>query len=160
MVEVVTNESVHKYLGRHISGDLKRRHVAELNHRISLAWGSFHKHRRVLTNKNVSISLRLKLFDAVVSSTFLFALHTLPLTGSQLQKLDTVQRRMFRSMVGWVRIDDESWRDTMSRMKTRVNAALGIRPVGKNWTRQLARKPHHFVVQMLQTPNWASAVDA
>ena len=72
---------------------------------------------RVLVNKHVSIKLRMKCLDAVVTPTILFGLHTLALTGVQLSKLDSIQRRVLQSMVGWIRIQEESWHDTMSRMK-------------------------------------------
>ena len=36
----------------------------------------FHRHRRELVNKHVSIKLRMKFFDAVVTPTILFGLHT------------------------------------------------------------------------------------
>ena len=71
----------------------------------------------LLVNKHVSIKLRMKFFDAVVTPTILFGLHTLALTGVQLSKRDSIRKRMLRSMVGWIRIQDESWHDTMSRMK-------------------------------------------
>ena len=41
----------------------------------------FHRHRRVLVNKHVSIKLRMKFFDAVVTPTMLFGIHTLALTA-------------------------------------------------------------------------------
>ena len=66
----------------------------------------------------------MKFFDAVVMPTILFGLHTLALTGVQLSKLDSLHKRMLRSMVWWIRIQDESWHDTMSRMKSRVSKAL------------------------------------
>ena len=126
MLEVLMHSDAHKYLGRQISGNLSQRHVTELRHRIRVTWYKFQRHRKVLTNKHVSIKLRLKLFDAVVTPTILYGLHTLPLTHFQLQKLDALQRRMLRSIVGWVRAEGEPWRMTMHRMKLRVNAHLGI----------------------------------
>ena len=41
----------------------------------------FPRHRRVLVNKHVSIKLRMKFFDAVVTPTMLFGIHTLALTA-------------------------------------------------------------------------------
>ena len=107
MVEVLMPDSVHKYLGRHLDGKLFQRHITELNHRIHVAWYKFQLHRKVLTNRHVSIKLRLKLFDAIVTPTVLYGLHTLSLTQQQLQKLDIVLRRMLRSIVGWIRVSDE-----------------------------------------------------
>ena len=80
----------------------------------------------------------MQFFDAVVTPTMLFGLHTLALTAVQLSKLESIQRRMFRSMVGWIRIQDETWHDTMSRMKTRVATALPQNLI-ETWTTRLAK---------------------
>ena len=157
MVQVLTGDQTHKYLGRSLCGSLVRRHVVEFNHRVQLAWNKFHRHRRVLVNKNVSIKLRMKFFDAVVTPTILFGLHTSALAGVQLSKLDSIQRRMLRSMVGWIRIQDESWHDTMSRMKSRVAKALHQHPI-EAWTRRLARCQHSFAVRVAQTTGWVTRV--
>ena len=58
----------HKYLGRHIPGNLKQRGCVDLNH------------RTIVANKHVSFKLRLKLFNAVVTTAMLFSLHTFALT--------------------------------------------------------------------------------
>ncbi|OLP96509.1 Myosin-12 [Symbiodinium microadriaticum] len=157
MVQVLTGDQTHKYLGRSLCGSLARRHVVEFNHRVQLAWNKFHRHRRVLVNKYVPIKLRMKFFDAVVTPTILFGLHTLALTGVQLSKLDSIQRRMLRSMVGWIRIQDESWHDTMSRMKSRVAKDLHQHPI-EAWTRRLARCQHSFAVRVAQTNGWVTHV--
>jgi len=138
-------------------GSLTQRHVVEFNHRVQVAWNKFHRHRRILVNKDVSIKLRMKFFDSVVTPTMLFGLHTLALTGVQLSKLDSIQRRMLRSMVGWIRIQDESWHDTMSRMKSRVAAALRQQPV-ETWTRRLAKNQHFFAVRVAHTNGWVARV--
>ena len=122
MVQVLTGDQTHKYMGRSLCGSLARKHVVEFTHRVQL--NKFHRHRRVLVNKHVSIKFRRRVFDAVVTPTLLFGLHTLALTGLRLSKRDSIQRRMLRSMVAWIQIQDESWHDSMSRMKSRVAKAL------------------------------------
>ena len=57
----------------------------------------------MLTHKHISVKLRLRLFDAVVTPTILFSSITMPLTASDQNQMDAVQRRMLRSLVGWVR---------------------------------------------------------
>ena len=146
MVGALTGDQTHKCLGRRLCGSLARRHVVEFKHRVQLAW---HGH--------VSIKLRMKFFDAVVTPTILFGLHTLAFTGVQLSKLDSIQRRMLRSMVGWIRIQDESWHDTMSRMKIRVAKALHQHPI-ETWTKRLARCQHSFAVRVAQTNGWVTRV--
>jgi len=157
MVEVLMPDSVHKYLGRHLDGNLFQRHITELNHRIHVAWYKLQLHRKVLTNRHVSIKLRLKLFDATVTPTVLYGLHTLSLTQQQLQKLDIVLRRMLRSIVGWIRVSDEPWPETMKRMKLRVEQALKQYPV-EMWTTRLARRQYHFASQVAESDSWARHV--
>jgi len=113
-IDVMKSNGAHKYLGRTYNGDLtKRRHIG-FQHRVRLAWAKFNHYREALTNKQISIEVRLRLFDAVVTPTILFGLMTMPLTASDLNQLDTIQRRI-RSLLGWVRVQDEPWRDMMSR---------------------------------------------
>ena len=51
LVHVLHEGSSHKYLGRHIPGNLKQRGCVELHHRKTIAWAKFNKHRTILTNK-------------------------------------------------------------------------------------------------------------
>ena len=74
MVEIIQEHSHHKYLGKYLSGETAFRGNIEVNHRIQCAWFKFGQHRDVLCNKNVSIQLRLKLFDTTVTPTILFGL--------------------------------------------------------------------------------------
>ena len=106
----------------------------------------------IFLHKHVSIALRLRFFGTVLTPTVLFGLHVLPLTLSQIHALDALQRRMRRSVVGWVRVANEDWHSTMSR-KHRLTAALHI-----HWSGQLARRQYNFTFQLLRIPNWAAAV--
>ena len=90
-------------------------------------------------NKSVSIKLRLKLFDSVVTPTALFGLSTLPMTTGQLQQLDATQRRMLRSIVGWVRLAEDDWAATMRRVNAKLERALAEYPLS-SWTDALARR--------------------
>ena len=116
-VEILSGRSKHKYLGKTLVGDLRHRAEVELGHRLQVTWAKFHKHRHVLTNKHVALKLRLKFFDSALSPTVLFGLATLPLSKSQLQRLDVTQRKMLRTIVGWVAVDSTDWKTTMQRMK-------------------------------------------
>ena len=62
-MQVLTGDQTHKYMGRSLCGSLARKHVVELTHRVQLAWNKFHRHRRVLVNKHVSIKFRRRVFD-------------------------------------------------------------------------------------------------
>ena len=129
MVQVIHAETVHKYLGRNLRGNFLARRKSEFAHRLQ-AWSTFHKYTHILLNKHVSLVLRLKLFDALVSPAMLFGHATLPLTKGCLQKLGVVQKRMLRSIVGWVRIHDAlSWRDIMAQMNHTLAIATTLYPM-------------------------------
>ena len=83
----------HKFLRRHLSGNLNNLAHCEVRHRIKVAWVKFGLHSETLCNKNVSIRLRMRLFDSVVNPSLLFALAILPLHASCIEKLDVVQRK-------------------------------------------------------------------
>ena len=59
LVHVLHEGSSHKYLGRHILGNLKQLGCVELHHRKTIAWAKFNKHRTILTSKHVSLKLFL-----------------------------------------------------------------------------------------------------
>ena len=135
-VEVLWGDRSHSYLGKLLCGDLSKRSSVELRHRIQAAWAKFRSHKQVLCNPHISLKLRLQYFEATITPSVLYGLTTLPLTQSQLDKLDAAQRRMLRSIVGWVRIEGEDWCDTMHRMKLRLQHALAMHPL-RPWTQQL-----------------------
>ena len=155
LVHVLHEGSSHKYLGRHILGNLKQRGCVELHHRKTIAWAKFNKHRTVLTNKHVSLKLRLKFFNAVVTPAMIFSLHTLALTKVQLESIDVLQRKMLRSIVGWVRLNGEDWSDTMRRMNHRLSVALELFPIPP-WTEQLAKRQFLFAAKIASEQSWSS----
>lgn len=158
LVEVLYGQVAHKYLGRKIPGDLRSRNSVEVAHRIRCAWAKFCQHRDVLTDKNVSLSSRLRLFATVVSPCVLFGLAACALTTVQVESIDTVQRRMLRLIVGWVRTGDEPWADTMRRMRDRVARAMSIFPI-EAWSAQLARRKFKMAGRfMARGQDWPSII--
>ena len=92
------------------------------------------------------------LYLAVVSPAMLFGLATLPLTKVCLQKLGVVQRRMFRSIVGWVRIhDDQNWRDIMVQMNHRMAIANILFPM-EDWEDRLFRSKFRLAHRIARSP--------
>ena len=51
--------------------------------------------------------------------------------------MDQLQMKMVRRIVGWRRLPEESWRDTMSRMKIRIRNARSQYPF-EDWSRRYA----------------------
>ena len=86
IVQIFVIGATHKYLGRLLPGNLENRSETEIQHRLQSAWYNFHKHQRTLVNKNVSVKLRLKLFDAAVSPCINFGLNALPLHQKMQEK--------------------------------------------------------------------------
>ena len=157
LVHVLHEGSSHKYLGRHIPGNLKQRGRVELHHRKTIAWAKFNKHRTILTNKHVSLKLRLKFFNAVVTPAMVFSLHTLALTKVQLENINVLQRKMLQSIVGWVRVNGEDWSETMRRMNHRLSVALELFPLPP-WTEQLAKRQFQFAAKVASEQSWSSVV--
>ena len=71
----------------------------ELSSRIASAWGAFSKHKEELTCRRFRIGDRLKLFEAVVSTTVLYGCETWTLKVEQQRRLRSVQRKMLRMIL-------------------------------------------------------------
>ena len=78
----------------------------------------------------------MKLFDAVVAPSILFGLSALPLYQHHLDKLGTTQRKLMRTIVGWVRHPGEEWNITMRRMNDRLSNASRQYPI-KSWNQKI-----------------------
>ena len=99
------------YLGKRLN--LRTTHKTELNHRISKAWAKISTYRTELTDKRVSLSDRLRLFNAVIGPTVLYGCGCWAMTDSRKKKLRGCQRKMLRTILGKARAklngtDDES----------------------------------------------------
>ena len=122
-IKVLHDHEFHRYLGRHLCLSASDRIDAEFRHRKHQAWAAFHKHKKVILNKHVSLAKRLQYFDMCVTPSMLFSLSSFPLSSAKLQEMDRLQRRMLRRIIGWRRFDDEDWRHTMTRMNDRMSQA-------------------------------------
>ena len=92
----------------------------------------FNEHRDTLLNRHVSLRLRLKVFDSVITPTIVFGRMTCPLTSNQFQKLEVVRNRMLRSIVGSAPVVDNDWHALVQKLES----ALQISNVGP-WTERL-----------------------
>ena len=149
MIWILKEDAAHRYLGRLLNLHSKRRVKIELDNRFKSAWAAFHKHRKWLVNQYVPVGLRLRLFDAVVSPSVLFALSVLPVGKCDLQQLQVLQRRMLRLIVGWRRIDGEDWAITMHRMKKRISDALSHHKID-DWQDKMLRHRWKFAIHVVQ----------
>jgi len=87
-----------KYLGRNIC--MENSQEVELHNRIRAGWAKFMANRSELTSKHYTLNARLKLFDAIVSPTVLYAAGTWTLTKQQEHSLNCTQRKMLRMIFG------------------------------------------------------------
>ena len=110
----------------------------------------------VFEDKLVPIQLRLKLFDAVVTSTVLYSLETCPLSESLGTRLDVVQRKMLRRMVGWVSSSGDSWEDIGRRMKNRLQQCLDKSPV-IDWSEAVYNRKSKCFNSIDAAPLWISS---
>ena len=149
MIWILKEDAAHRYLGRLLNLHSKRRVKIELDNRFKSAWAAFHKHRKWLVNQYVPVGLRLRLFDAVVSPSVLFALSVLPVGKCDLQQLQVLQRRMLRLIVGWRRIDGEDWAITMHRMKKRISDALSHHKID-DWQDKMLRHRWKYAIHVVQ----------
>ena len=84
---------------------------------------------KLACHAHVSLTRGFETKNEPFSPTAMFGLASLPLTQRFLHKLDVVQRRMLRSIVGWVRIPDEPWENTMRRVNQRMEHAAYLHPL-------------------------------
>eukprot|EP00973_Karenia_brevis_P033083 4565612-Karenia_brevis.AAC.1 len=89
-----------------------------------MAWYQFHKRSYIFKNPALSIKKKLRFFDAYVTPSALYGLAAIAITTTSLQTLGIVQRKMLRLMVGWTRVQDETWEATMHQMKMKIKYAL------------------------------------
>ena len=133
MVEMLSNEQKHKYLGRMFSGEVRNRGKVAVEHRIRCGWMKYHSLQYTFEDKHIPVKLRLKLFEAAITSTVVYSLETCPLTENLLYRLDVVQRTMLRRIIGWVSVSDESWEERGHRMKLRFQRCMEKCPVN-DWS--------------------------
>lgn len=155
LVAIIQDNESHKYLGRHLPGNIYERARVEVGHRIQSAWYKYRLYARTMTNRNISVKLRLKLFDAVVTPSMLFGLAAIPIHQTALNKIVVTQRKMIRKIVGWVRVANEPWETTMRRMKQRTERALQQFDI-QQWDKRLCaiRWDHIARIKRLPAESW------
>ena len=59
---------------------------------------------------------------------------------AQLSDLDILQRKLLRSLVGWVICTDDTWKEAGHKMKLRLEAALALYPIEPSSTQLASRR--------------------
>ena len=99
-LEVLEPTNSHKWLGCPLSTANTGNRQQEMNYRLQNASRAFQANRWILCDKNVSLALRLKFFDAMVTSVVCFAAGHRKVYVGELRKLDVHCRKLLRRMVG------------------------------------------------------------
>ena len=114
----------------------------------------YERHGERFTNVNAqywttkSLRLRLKMFTASIGPILLTGMTVLLMTRYHLQKLDILQRKMLRRIVGWRRIDGEDWKATMKRMNDRLEQGHNLY-VCQPWSMVYARSQWRYIKHMV-----------
>eukprot|EP00973_Karenia_brevis_P007172 972592-Karenia_brevis.AAC.1 len=147
-VEVLSGDHCHKYLGRKLNLGSKQRQQFEIDFRHKQAWAAYHKFQHCLVNHQISLKLRLKLFDAVIPPTALFGLGAITMTAHQRESFGILQRKMLRNIVGWSRKADETWEETMHNMQDKIHHAMEKYHRCKAWEQEISKIYFNYAVYM------------
>ena len=151
LVHVLHEGSSHKYLGRHILGNLKQRGCVELHHRKTIAWAKFNKHRTIVTNKHVSLKLRLEILQCCCHASHAFQFAHVGIDESALRKALTYYSAKCCDQL----LNGEDWFNAMGRMNHRLSVALELFPIPP-WTEQLAKRQFLLAAKKTSEQSWSS----
>ena len=110
-------------------------------------------YQHALENKHVNLTLRLKLFQSIITPTVCYSLDTCPLTETLKNRLDVTQRVMLRRMIGWVSFTGDTWEARGRRMKERLERALVKYPV-EDWSTCIHFKKVSLMSGVNEGPAW------
>ena len=147
-VKVLNDADSHRYLEKLLCTSATERVVTEFRNRKRNLWTDFVKHRLMLLDHNVFLKLRLKYFVASIGPTILFRTQVMRMSKVQLQEMDRIQRKMMRRIVGWRRLDDEPWNETMQLMNLRL-AHGNMLFCCQTWPMMLARNQWRYVLHII-----------
>ena len=105
----------------------------EIKNRISAAWRLFWSMKALLLNQNVTITRRLRLFDATVGSCVTWCCESWSPRVGELRQLEVARRSMLRKLVGARRAPTEDWIDWIQRATHKAlhwSARAGVREWG------------------------------
>ena len=158
-IPVLERVARHKYLGVSIPGDVTARGSTNVRYRVECVWHKFCKIKTALTDRHVHIKLRLKLFSAVITPCILYSLITTPMLASDYEKIEVVQRKMLRRIIGFSKLNEETWESAFKRNNEKLARVMSIYPVG-NWGDELVTRKRKFKEQLSRGYRNSLAVDA
>ena len=111
------------------SGEMRNRGRVAVEHRIPCGWMKYNALQHVFEDKHIPLKLRLKLFDSAITSTVLHSLESCLIHDKLFHRLDVVQRKMLRRIIGWISHSDETWDERGRQMKKRFQKCMESYPV-------------------------------
>ncbi|KAI5737947.1 hypothetical protein M8J77_001036 [Diaphorina citri] len=135
------------YLGQEIT--MEGNIANEIARRIRIGWATFGKNNIIFKSK-MPLHLKRKVFDQCVLPAITYGCETWSLTKRAMQKLQTAQRSMERSMLGITRRDRK--RITWIRSQTKVmDIVERIKRMKWKWAGHIARRTdERWTTQILQ----------
>lgn len=132
MFSILHDTDSERYLGWKLC--FQACHQTELYNRIAAGWAKFQNFKRELTEKEYSLGSRLRLFEAVVSTTVLYGACTWAMTRGMAEHLDIARRKMLRYVLRIFRFTTgqlEPWAEFLQRCARtiqRTAATFGLVP--------------------------------
>ena len=157
-VEILAEDKAEKYLGRKLC--MFKCQEAEFNNRLACAWASFHEHKSELCGKHYHLKDRMKLFEAVVSTTLLYACCAWGLTKKMDRNLNVARRRMLRYVFRIYRQTNETWVEYMQRSAQRVDEISRALLSLKTWVASYRRAKWRFAGETARRTDgrWSTAI--
>ena len=160
-LEVLEQTKTHKWLGCLLSTLNMGNRQQDVNYRLQNASRAFQANKWILCDKNVSIALRLKFFNAMVTSVVCFAAGHRKVYVGELRKLDAHCRKLLRRMVGpppginW----NGPWHDILHEWHVRIEQQLECNGF-KMWSHRYLTEYWKFAnyVALLPEDRWVRRV--
>ena len=101
----------------------------------------------------MTLQLRFKLFQSVITSTVLYSLETCPLTDHLLERLNITRRKMMRKMIGWNFVANDTWESAGRKMKDRLQHCANQLRL-KEWSEQVNERKRKVVEVPTERNHW------
>lgn len=131
-VGILPHEKTIKYLRHMVSFDAT--HPTEVQNRTNLAWKKFHSNNSELCCREYSLQHRLRLFDSIISPSFLYACETWTITVELAHKIRKTYRHMIRIIFGKKHPeaeDSEPWTEWLSRITHEIEEHVDKNKIGQ-----------------------------
>lgn len=129
------------YLGHKIKLG-KDNQRAEIPRRIGMSWTAFRKLRFILTNKDVPINLKTKVYNTCVLPVTTYGLETMTLTKESARKLQRTQRAMERQMLG-ISLRDKIRSEDIRRRTNVTDILERVARLKWQWVGHVARQDYN-----------------